>query len=606
MRLRFDANYGIGSKFRVETLVLNNGQGNLTDRVALLVKNSDREVEQPLSPKATRSQFQICQANSSQALTKGQIMSKSSVRIQALGTGAAVALLAAFASPAEAAAPTTPLYSGGGTFAEKVYRDIMNCYGNHSGTDTETGLTAPPATCNGVTPYRSAIELLYVGSGSGRGLNSYVAEDPQQFNIGRVPDNPPVPSTSDFGPFYGTGTGSTWVPANSVGTGGTNKFPKLSFAGSDDPLTAAGTLTTYNGNKGAKGWGDAKQFPSFVGAVSMPYKPAAGTWTEKGKKPSGGGNSGLLTLKTTTWCGIYTGAIADWNNAEITTDNGGVSITGGTAQPITVYYRSDSSGTSFLMANALIHQCGSTSSHTAAQTHPVPDSWETTGGNVVGTSSDSWFVNIAGILPPNFHGTPGSAGIKSSVNGTAGSVGYVSTDFVLPIDPTGPKAMNLQTWASFVAAGTPSFRAPTFKNASTIMSAFKAPSFAKGCATLPEGCASNPLAWGVTNPTPTSASAYPVGGFTFIDMYTCYASATDVDALVGTTAGSLGYFRWYFGSAAENGGLVTKALNANGFGIIPTSWNKSILKLLTTNKPTLIGVPGKASTGCASVPTGGA
>src|ERR1700748_2110730 len=51
--------------------------------------------------------------------------------------GAAVALLAAaFAAPAQA--QTTPVYSGGGTLAEKVYRDIFNCYGNQSGADLGT------------------------------------------------------------------------------------------------------------------------------------------------------------------------------------------------------------------------------------------------------------------------------------------------------------------------------------------------------------------------------------------------------------------------------------------------------------------------------------
>jgi len=51
---------------------------------------------------------------------------------------ATVALLAlAYAMPAQAA---TPLYSGGGTLAEKVYRDIFNCYGNHAGGDTTVGL----------------------------------------------------------------------------------------------------------------------------------------------------------------------------------------------------------------------------------------------------------------------------------------------------------------------------------------------------------------------------------------------------------------------------------------------------------------------------------
>ena len=47
------------------------------------------------------------------------------------GMAAAVALATAFG----ANATTTPLYSGGGTLAEKVYRDIYNQYGANASGD---------------------------------------------------------------------------------------------------------------------------------------------------------------------------------------------------------------------------------------------------------------------------------------------------------------------------------------------------------------------------------------------------------------------------------------------------------------------------------------
>ena len=539
------------------------------------------------------------------------------------GVAAASVLAAAFAVPAYAVSPTIPLYAGGATFPEKVYRNIMNCYGNSSGTDTEQGITGLPATCNGVTGYREDIQVLYVGSGSGRGLLSYsgnpaiptVGDNASEFSRGRVPDHPaPTPSTTDFHDFYGTGFGALWS-AKDLATS-PNPFPKVSFIGSDDPLatngSGTGSFDNYQTNKVAGGWGPAIQFPTMIGAVSLPYQPASGvgiTWTEKGKKPSGGGNSGLVSLSTDTWCGIYTGAITDWNDAAITADNGGVFITTGTGvagppAPITVIYRSDGSGTTFLFANALIHQC-------ATSAHPVPAAWQTSGGNASGLSNNNWYLNLgpghANILPATFLGFAGSGGMKTNVLSHQGSMGYVSTDFVLPVDAGGPKAANLQTWASF--GGTKVFKAPTAKNATPIMTAtittpeLKAPSFAANCGTLPQGCAADPLAWGKTNPTPLSAGAYPIGGFTFADLYTCYASATDVDALVGVTAGSLGFWRWYNGTATEQGGtdLVKAALTANGFSKIPGSYISAIKKLLTTNKPTKVGTPGQLNTGCAGV-----
>jgi phosphate transport system substrate-binding protein len=542
-------------------------------------------------------------------------MSQHTLKSKSLGgTAAAVMLAAAFsaAGTAPAQAQTTGLYSGGGTFAEKVYRDIMNCYGNHDGTDLTTGLNPPSATCNAAAPYRSNVELHYVGSGSGRGLLSFTLGDTQQFNIGRVPDAVPVPSSGSFGPFYGTGTGSTWARADSNGTGGTNKFPRLSFAGSDDPLST-GNLATYDGNKSAKGWGNALQVPALIGAVAVPFSPTADGFTEKGKKPAGGNNaspttaySSLVDFSTNTMCGIFTGDIKDWSDHRIKADNSNVALVpgavDGNTHPITVIYRSDSSGTTFLFTNGLVNQCAETAT-------PVPASWQTAvngaAHNTAGKGDNSWYINVAaaGLFPAGSHfvAAPGSGGVQAAIPANAGSVGYISTDFVLPIDTAhNIKAANLQTYAS-LHNGTPAvFRAPNSKNGVQIVGSAKSPlNKAASCPVgsalgqSPDGnCAHNPLNWGVTFPKPLSASAYPIGGFTFIDTYTCYANAADVNALVGTTAGGLGYLRWYYGSVTENSSLVKNALAANGFSPVPGSWMGAVKKLLTTDKVTKIAQAG--------------
>jgi ABC-type phosphate transport system substrate-binding protein len=507
--------------------------------------------------------------------------------------GAAFALLAAgFAGSAQA--QIVPLFAGGATFPEKAYRDIMNCYGNHSGTDTETGLTAPPATCNGATPYRSNVQVLYVGVGSGNGKKALNTHNAGAFTDGpRTPDAVPVPSTSDFGPYFGTGTGATWV-RNTTDAG--PFFPSVHFIGSDDPMLAS-DITTYNTN--SNGWGAPIQIPAFIGTVAIPFKPANGTWVEKGKKPAGGGNSSLVNFSTNVWCGIFTGAINTWNNPEITADNGGTVLGTGA---ITVHYRSDSSGTTFLFSNALINQC-------ATSAHPVPATWYGAGTPNPNGAGNSFFINLGALRPANFVGASGSGGVKSAVNATAGSVGYVSVDFVLPVDPAGPKAANLQSWASFSSGGAAVFKAPTAKNGTAILSgatAPKPPSFAANCGTLPQGCATDPLKWGVTIPKPTGAGAYPIGGFTFIHTYTCFANAADVDALVGTSAGSLGFLRWFFGSATDNAGKVKASLTANGFSVVPGGWLSGAKKLLTTDKRTKIGTPGTANTGCSAVAGNGA
>ena len=111
--------------------------------------------------------------------------------------------------------------------------------------------------------------------------------------------------------------------------------------------------------------------------------------------------------------------------------------------------------------------------------------------------------------------------------------------------------------------------------------------------------------WGLTFPAPALARAYPIGGFGFIDLYTCYASAAVRDAMAGTTAGNLGLLRWFFGSSAENSSQVKTELNRNGFSALPGSWAGAVKKLLVTDQKTRIGIPGQVKTGCAAV-SGGA
>src|SRR5262249_24722824 len=163
----------------------------------------------------------------------------------------------------------------------------------------------------------------------------------------------------------------SWAPAAGAGPA----YPKLSFIGSDDPIgdgsggsnlgkfncVNAGTWTGTTASPActtavmttAKGWGSAIQFPALNGAVAPGYQPAAGTWTEHGQAILGNTVS-HLSLTTNTWCGIFTGAITDWNDPAITGDsalntgNRGVSLTGGLSQPISVTFRKDGSGTTFI------------------------------------------------------------------------------------------------------------------------------------------------------------------------------------------------------------------------------------------------------------------
>jgi ABC-type phosphate transport system substrate-binding protein len=485
--------------------------------------------------------------------------------------GAAAVALAA--GPAGAA--TTVLYGGGGTLAEKVYRDLFNSYGNTASSQ----LCRPaPATC-ATTHYNSNVALLYVGVGSGNGLKAIDNNDSSLYVSGsKTPDKVPVPSTTAFGTFYGTGTGANWVP----GTGTGPNYPKVTFSGSDDALSATDVSTARSSSLGNN---PLVQFPGLVTAIAVPFNPAA-NWNPHGVAV--GGASSHVQLSTNTLCGIFTGKITTWNNALITKDNGGVRLGTGT---IKVVYRHDGSGTTFLFTNALLNQCG-TAAHRTKSQYPIPTQWLTDNGITANASAPfyrsntSFFINVfnAKHLPANFYndnggasgvtgGASGSGGVKSIILANTGSIGYLSPDFVQPVDTSGPQAANLQTYDSFAAGKTPSYRPPTAANAVPIMASAKPPSFPTAAA--------NPLNWGALNPTPTGAQTYPIGGFTFIDLRRCYKSAQDVAALAGTTAGHYGYFTWYYGSKTINQGKPAATLAADGFAPVPAAWASAITRLLT-------------------------
>jgi phosphate transport system substrate-binding protein len=484
--------------------------------------------------------------------------------------GAAAVALAA----GSAGASTTPLYGGGSTLVEKAYRDLFNAYGSTAAGDLCVGR----ATCP-TSHYNSGVEILYVGVGSGNGLKALDNNDASLFVSGsKKPDAVPVPSTRDFGPYYGTGSGATWAPGTGVGP----NFPKVSFAGSDNTLSSTDVSTARSSPLGNN---PLIQIPGIISAIAVPFNPAA-NWTPKGVAVAGG--SSTVQLSTNTLCGIFTGKITLWSDPAIKADNRGTQLGTGT---IHVVYRHDSSGTTFLFTNALLNQCG-TAAHPTKSTHPIPDQWLTDNGITANASAPfyksgtSFYINVftAGHLPTNFYndnggasgvtgGANGSGGLKAVILATTGSIGYVSPDFVKPVDTSGSAAANLQTYASFKAGSTPVYRSPTAANAVPIMASTKPPAFPTA--------ALNPLNWGAVNPTPSGSTTYPIGGFSFIDLHRCYTSATDVAALAGTTPGSFGYLSWYYGSKTVNQGAPAAILATDGFAPVPAAWSVAINRLLT-------------------------
>jgi ABC-type phosphate transport system substrate-binding protein len=200
------------------------------------------------------------------------------------------------------------------------------------------------------------------------------------------------------------------------------------FGGRQDPLDftstaiamasteCCGSSTPYAQHRlqGTQTWGQPFEFPQLGAVIVLPFNPQ---------------NFSVSTIKLSTWtyCAISNGTVSDWNDPAITQDNG-KSVTGGTSEPITFFFRADGGATTFNYQNHLNTVCNVNwkapynqspyqgSARSAAWTFAVNTTW-----NGPGSSGDP---------NPNFIGEQGDPGIVSAVQSTGFSTGYVTGAYV--------------------------------------------------------------------------------------------------------------------------------------------------------------------------------
>jgi phosphate transport system substrate-binding protein len=169
-----------------------------------------------------------------------------------------------------------------------------------------------------------------------------------------------------------------------------------------------------------------------------------------------------LQFSPETLAGIYLGQITNWNDPAIAGDNPGVALPD---QDITVVYRSDGSGTTFIFTDYL---------------SKVSQEWADRVG--FGTAVE-WPTGIGGDR---------NDGVAAAVTQTPGAIGYVELIFALANNLPAPAIQN--------AAGE--FVTPTIKSATEAAAGF--------LNEMPEN-----LQFTVTNP-PEGGNAYPIAGFTWL------------------------------------------------------------------------------------------
>ncbi|MGJ4942111.1 substrate-binding domain-containing protein [Bradyrhizobium sp. HKCCYLS1011] len=602
-----------------------------------------------------------------------------------LGTSSALVLSAAAllsaAQPANAQA-TNGLYFGGSTLASEAFRQIFDCYtGATVGNDGFTFLTttAPlspgklPFSCTGID---TTVQGMYAGVGSGNGFRGYISNDPAQWYGGTVNAGATIatPFPAAQPPYVDT--------ANSANFG-SYPYPRVDVGLSDSPLastlasltTAAFSFTpSTNWASGATtsttqvavgsstpasfnvtAWGNPVQLPAFEVPVAIPVNvsnTSTASFTINSQIQSGGTivAGGAVQLSSAQLCAIFSGLVTDWNSTatiptlsstgtvvnqafDYTNVGNGVATAQAYASaslPISVAFRSDGSGTSFIITNYLKAVC------------PLIDPTDTFkyktifgASNLPSTSFSNLITNIqnargngpwtpATTVAGAWVGASGSGGVQAAVGVTtaqAGRIGYVSGDFVKPfaIASNAPYAGSVQNENQRIAGvTTPSstataltFIPPTPANVDNAWadSALVAPGAGSTWANwnvyginFPS---TEPAHGGVAVaglpvlPLTSKVNAYPLSGTTFLAAYSCYGNDTN-----GTNL--LNFLNWYYQTNGTDSNVADILAN-NSFHQLNSGWLSAVqnVYLVAGSGSTIALASGGSVDGCTGV-TGGA
>lgn len=462
-------------------------------------------------------------------------------------------------------------FGDGSTFAQFAYRELADClYNQLQGSTGKPGPLAKAPHCAAFDGSGFGGGIFYAPTGSGNGKATMLSNSIT--TIGTPSNSVPY-------------TDSTVTFTNPSGIQNPNTdYDGVQFAGSDDIINSTDIANWTSANNFTK-FGNYYELPAFIGAVGIGFNGTDGTGAALNILPATptGGSSGL-NLSRNAICGIVSGHITKWNNAILTALNGGVLGTG----QITFIHRQDGSGTTFLLSNALATQCqfeigpnNESDSTTVSYAYPWTDHASACPRPIAhGANQSNWPDQFPTDQCGNANPTPtgasyanasGSGSLVALVGSTHGSMGYSSDDFWLPIRTGGLPAANLQSqWD--ITAGTGTFEPPTAAGAQIAMSS-SVPQFTDaGVAT---DTILNPLAWSLQGvvPNPSVPGSYAISGFTWLEMYQCYAAHANGNNPFVWFATFLDYL---YGSS--NAGAI---LGDNGFAQVQGPWAVAVTNLFS-------------------------
>ena len=331
----------------------------------------------------------------------GRLCSTTSVLAQS-GAG----LIGVSAQPTFAQnATSTAIYGGGSTLVSLSMRQVMDCYNGATLTgetytfsnDFNQATPTPgllPQTCVQTPPL--GVLGFYAAVGSGAGQRGYISNDAHQLVLGGAAPSASAPN--------GTPATLPAVPPVFLETNDANfsfyPFPRIDFGASDSPLPAALTTSAFSGFTPADHWENATTIsiggttakifdPNVYGpAIQIPLieAPVAivvntnntsiASWQIHSANGAPGTPGSAMQLSTAQLCAIFSGRVRDWSSTAIiagltsdgttrtqsfmddnTGDGSSAQAYASNTLPIQVVFRSDGSGTSFILTNYLANSC---------------------------------------------------------------------------------------------------------------------------------------------------------------------------------------------------------------------------------------------------------
>ncbi|MBY6243304.1 substrate-binding domain-containing protein [Methylosinus sp. Sm6] len=492
------------------------------------------------------------------------------------------------------------------------------------------------------------------------------------------------------------GASDSPLPSNLVSTTGTygtytyNATPAANWALGTTTTSVAVTRanTTSTVAFSTASFGQPIQLPLFEAgvavAVNLPavnastgtFTSGTTTWTIKSQFSTTAAG-GRIQLSTAQVCAIFSGLVKKWDSTDtipylksdgttgvedfraantwhkdavspaVPGTGGGTAYFADTATqptsvPITIVYRSDSSGTSYIFTNYLKTVC------------PLLDPADYYGyKSIFGTTAlpDNSFQKlidkvtsfVPGTRPAHsltLVGASGSDAVAAAVGQSAanyGRIGYLSNDFVAPYNPvttTRPHAASIQDdfqrWAgvyhpgqSGVTSTTTTVTAPQNfiaaipSSTNLAFAVLTAPTvsstwvdyniYAQAFPTLTylPGSGTSVSITGLSKlPLAPAAGAYPIVGTAYGYVYSCYGNGRDGVAAATRVTDLVNYLNWYY-TDIKSQSIVT----TNGFNPLPAAWTTPIrnayLGVGSTSGQWITARSTGAIQGCTSV-TGGA